>query len=124
MKRLKWALALFVCLLAARDSRGSGGVLLPWSGAEAPDEKLLALRRMDVRVTINDLHAEVRVTQVWENKTGSPVEGQYVFPLGERARLSDFALWEGDRRMQGIVLEKMRARRIYEEITTQQLDPG
>src|SRR5688500_10127267 len=122
MRRASWARGALlgsICLLAAMPAgttRASGGILIPWSVSDQPDPAVLALRSMDVKVVIDDLHAEVRIQQVWENKTATPLEGKYLFPLGERARLTDFALWEGDHRMQGAVVEKMRGRRIYEEI--------
>ncbi len=125
--RTRVGLALVVCLAAALPAGrivASGGVLIPMSVGDQPDPSVLALRSMQLHVTVEDLHAEVKIEEVFVNKTASIVEGKYLFPLGERARLTGFALWEGDQRMQGAVVEKAHGKRIYEQLTRQSIDPG
>ncbi len=117
-------LALLAGLLPGGRSVAETGVLIPWSVSTKPDPDVLAMRSMDVRVVIEDLHAEVRIDQVFENRTGNPLEGKYVLPLGAEASLTDFSLWEGDSRRIGAIVDKQRGRKLYEEITRQNIDPG
>jgi Ca-activated chloride channel family protein len=101
-----------------------GGVLIPSTAADEPDPAVLAMRSLSVRVTIDGPHAEVRIEQVFENKTDEPLEGRYEFPLGPTARVKAFSIWEGAERLHGVVVEKQRGRRLYEDLTRQALDPG
>ncbi len=117
------AIAASLLLLVPAGARG-GGVLIPSSLGDDPDPAALALRSMDVRVAIDGPHAEVRVEQIWENLTDSPLEGRYEFALAPGASLRAFSLWEGERRLHGMVIEKQRGRRLYEEISAQSIDPG
>ena len=51
-------------------------------------------------------------------------EGTYRFRLPPSAAVGDFAVWDGLVRVPGVILEKQRARAIYEELTRQRIDPG
>jgi Ca-activated chloride channel family protein len=119
------AAALFgAALLVAAAARADAGVLIPWSVSHEPDPNVLALRRMEVRVRLDDQHARVEIMQVYQNLTPATLESRYVMPLGPRAAVSGFALWEGEERHEGVVIEKQRGRRLFEELTQQRLDPG
>jgi len=100
------------------------GVLITWNLGREPDPKVLRLLSMDVKVRIEDLHAEVSLTQVFENLTDSPVEGRYVLPLGPAASVVGFAIWEGSERRRGVIVEKRRGRRLFEELARRSVDPG
>jgi Ca-activated chloride channel family protein len=66
----------------------------------------------------------VNVRQVFENRTGLVQEGTYRFRLPPSAAVGDFAVWDDLVRVPGVILEKQRARAIYEELTRQRIDPG
>jgi Ca-activated chloride channel family protein len=51
-------------------------------------------------------------------------EGTYRFALPPSAAVGDFAVWDGLRRIPGVILEKQRARSIYQELERQRIDPG
>jgi Ca-activated chloride channel family protein len=52
------------------------------------------------------------------------LEGTYFFPIPEQASITEFAIWDGDRRLVGEVRTREEARRIYDEIVRRQRDPG
>ncbi|MDQ3134439.1 MAG: VIT and VWA domain-containing protein, partial [Acidobacteriota bacterium] len=52
------------------------------------------------------------------------LEGTYFFPIPETASVSEFAIWDGERRLVGEVRSREEARRIYDEIVRRQRDPG
>jgi Ca-activated chloride channel family protein len=64
------------------------------------------------------------VRQVFENHTGTIQEGTWRFTLPPSGAVGDFAVWDGNVRIPGVILEKRRARAIYRELTTQRIDPG
>jgi Ca-activated chloride channel family protein len=99
------------------------GLLVPTSSGR-PDAAVLALREMAVDVGIARGYARVNVRQVFENRTGLVQEGTYRFRLPPSAAVGDFAVWDDVVRVPGVILEKQRARAIYEELTRQRIDPG
>ncbi|MGH9762001.1 MAG: VIT and vWA domain-containing protein, partial [Blastocatellia bacterium] len=94
------------------------------SSRSQPDPSVLSLDEMSVDVLIDNQFARVRVTQIFGNHTGQPQEGNYVFLIPTTASISDFAVWDGDVRIPGVILEKRQAQRIYKDLALQQIDPG
>jgi Ca-activated chloride channel family protein len=116
-------LAALALLGAASPLRGQAGLLVPTSTG-MPDAEVLSLREMAIDVGIARGYARVNVRQVFENHTGAVQEGTYRFALPPSAAVGDFAVWDGLVRIPGVILEKQRARAIYQELTTQRIDPG
>ena len=119
--RLAMSLA-FVSLLPA-TARAQSGVLIP-SSTEKPNPAVLSLDEMSVNVLIDNQYARVRVTQIFGNRTERIQEGRYVFLIPTTASISDFAVWDGDVRIPGVILEKRRAEEIYKDLALQSIDPG
>jgi Ca-activated chloride channel family protein len=89
-----------------------------------PDATVLSLREMTIDAAIARGYARVNVRQIFENHTDQIQEGTYRFALAPSAAVGDFAVWDGLVRIPGVILEKRRARAIYEALTTQRIDPG
>ena len=68
--------------------------------------------------------ATTHIEQVFRNDTDATLEGTYFFPIPEQASITEFAIWDGDRRLVGEVRSREEARRIYDEIVRRQRDPG
>ncbi len=68
--------------------------------------------------------AQVQVTQVFCNQSGRVAEGVYIFPLPEDAAVSDFQMTVNGEVLEGKLLDRDEARRIYEEIVRSQRDPA
>src|SRR5436853_5867876 len=97
-------------------SAAQSGVLVPSSRKDKPDESLLSLQVMNVDVLIDNQHARVRVRQIFDNHTAQALEGKYLFALPPAASVSDFAVWDADTRIPGVMLEKRRANAIYNQL--------
>lgn len=110
-------------VLVPTDLTGSAAVTNPNAPAFSAD-KALSLSEMTVEVKINNQFARVRIMQIYTNNTGRVLEGKYVFLIPNTALISDFAVWDGDVRIPGVIVEKRRANEIYEEIKQQYIDPG
>ncbi|HXG68652.1 MAG TPA: VIT domain-containing protein, partial [Blastocatellia bacterium] len=115
--------ALALLLFAPSLVRAQSGVLVPTS-TDRPDPSILTLDEMGVQVVIDNQFARVRVTQIFGNRTDRPQEGKYVFLIPTTASISDFAVWDGDVRIPGVILEKRRAEEIYKDLALQAIDPG
>jgi Ca-activated chloride channel family protein len=103
---------------------GQAGVLLARRVGESQWENILTLDEMTVDVEINNQFARVRVLQIFANPRDDVTEARYVFALPQSAAISDFAVWDGDVRVPGVILEKPRAEEIYETLKRQAIDPG
>ncbi len=110
-------------LLPHYIASAQSGVLIP-TGENKPNPKILSLAVMNVEITIDNQHANVKIRQVFDNHAARTLEGKYVFALAEKSSISDFAVWDGDTRIPGVMMERRRANKIYESIKAQQTDPG
>jgi Ca-activated chloride channel family protein len=84
----------------------------------------LTVKNHNVTVTIDNQIARTRVDQTFINESTYALEGTYIFPLPEDAAISEFAMWVDGKRVEGRVLDKNEARRIYEDIVRRQRDPA
>ena len=85
-------------------------------------QQVLTIDAVHIRTAIAGGVAQTEVEQVWRNDTDAAQEGSYLFPLPEGATVSDFALYDGDRKMVGRLLDKDQAADTYEGIV-RRVDP-
>lgn len=90
----------------------------------SPSVPPLALASHQVDVVIDGPVATVHLTQIFRNDSSRPVEGTYLFPLPDDAAISDFQMTVDGKTLEGKLLSKEEARRIYEEIVRRQRDPA
>ena len=89
-----------------------------------PIPRVLNIKSVKITTRIDAQVATTKVEQVFENESPYRLEGSYFFPIPENASISDFAIYDGDKRMAAEIVEKDKARRIYNEIVRRQIDPG
>ncbi len=77
-----------------------------------------------VTVAIRDQIARTVIEESFVNHTGSRLEGVFYFPLPQDASISGFGMWIGSELVEADVVEKQRAREIYEAILRERRDPG
>jgi Ca-activated chloride channel family protein len=115
-----WVLGLLLLPMAAVAETG---VLVPMD-KQAPDPSVLSLGEMQVEITIDNGDARVWMRQVFINHTNRQQEGNYQFALPSGTTVSDFAVWDGPVRIPAVILERKRAKAIYQELKSQAIDPG
>src|SRR5919202_2963248 len=125
---LVFGLLLLALLTATADAQG---VIVPGPctrcpAAERPARlpRALPVKSIAIDARIDAQVATTHVEQVFRNDTDATLEGSYFFPPPETASVSEFAIWDGDRRLVGEVRSREEARRIYDEIVRRQRDPG
>jgi Ca-activated chloride channel family protein len=84
----------------------------------------LDIKEHTVDVTINNGIAVTEVTQIFENKENRQLEALYTFPVPNGASVSNFSMWINGKEMIGEVVEKKRAREIYDSYKRVKRDPG
>ncbi len=77
-----------------------------------------------VSVDIRDQIARTVIEESFVNHTDARLEGVFYFPLPQDASISGFGMWIGDNLVEADVVEKQRAREIYETILREYKDPG
>lgn len=85
---------------------------------------VLEVEQHEVHVTINNGVAVTEVNQTFRNKENRQVEALYVFPVPKGASVANFSMWINGQEMVGEVVEKQRARQIYESYKATRRDPG
>src|SRR5687768_13758450 len=84
----------------------------------------LQIKEHKVDVTINNGIAVTRVTEVFQNMEQRQVEALYTFPVPKGASVANFSMWINGKEMVGEVLEKKKAREIYNSYKQVRRDPG
>jgi Ca-activated chloride channel homolog len=84
----------------------------------------LRIKSIHISTKINDQVAITHVEQVFENDTPYTLEGIYFFPLPESVSITEFAMWDGDKRLVGETRSRDDARRIYNDIVRARRDPA
>ena len=114
------ALAACFCLAAIAPHAHAAGLLVADGGFGGA----LEIKEHDVNVVINNGVAVTTVTQVFQNTEDRQVEALYTFPVPKGGSVANFSMWIGGKEMVGEVLEKKRAREIYESYKQTKRDPG
>lgn len=112
------AQVLLILLLVAAAVLGDG-IIIP----ELPFEPL-AIKYHRVTVEIDDQAAHTDIDQVFVNPQPRDVEGTYIFPLPTGASFSAFSMHVDGEQLHAEILSADEARRIYEEIVRQRIDPA
>jgi Ca-activated chloride channel homolog len=87
-------------------------------------QRPLKVKSIRFTAKITDQVAVTQVEQVFENDTPYLLEGVYFFPLPDGVSITEFAMWDGDKRLVGEVRSRDEARRIYNDIVRARRDPA
>ena len=103
--------------LFARDPgvRGDGQ-----TGPEYP----LPMTQLGVDIVVEDQVARVALDQTFHNAQDQVLEGVYRFAIPPDAALQRLAMYVDGKLTESAVVERMRARRIYEELVYRRIDPA
>lgn len=113
-------LAAALGMLLAPLGASATGLLIPTDPSIGP----LGIKYHRATVKITERVAVTHVDQVFWNSTDRDLEATYLFPLPKGATVSDFYLYINGQKTKGEILEKDRARNIYEGIVRRMKDPG
>ncbi|MGH1439381.1 MAG: VIT and vWA domain-containing protein [Cellvibrionaceae bacterium] len=109
-KRILNSLAAIIGMMATLSSQAAG-LLTP------TDSQLgqLDIREHHVNVVINNGYVTTSVDQTFFNPNTQDVEAIYSFPVPEKAAVGEFTYWIDGKPIVGEVVEKEKARTIYEQ---------
>ena len=84
----------------------------------------LSLRAFHVDVHVEDGFARTTIDQTYFNHAGRRLEGTFYFPLPPDASLSRLAMYVDGKLNEGGMVERQRARQVYQSIKDQMKDPA
>ena len=121
-QELQWTEPLVDDALLVPASRSGGGKLVA-KDPQGNDAKIV-LRRFHVDVHIEDGFARTTIDQTYFNEERFPLEGTFRFPLPADASLSRLAMYVDGVLREGSMVERDRARDIYESVRHANRDPA
>ncbi len=120
VKHKKIVLAVGLAILSMASTVFAAGLLTPKdSGLPALD-----IKDHKVNVIIEDGYAITTIEQVFYNPNQQDMEAIYSFPVPDKAAVSDFTMWIDGKPINGEVLEKKKAREVYEDQKAQDKNTG
>jgi Ca-activated chloride channel homolog len=96
------------------------GILVP----RLPEFSPIRLGDAEIRTEIAGNIAKTRVVQEFFNPNPRQLEADFYFPVPRGADVTDFVLYMNGKPVKGEVIEKEKAREIYEGIVRRLKDPG
>ncbi|HVG94102.1 MAG TPA: VIT domain-containing protein, partial [Planctomycetota bacterium] len=105
---------------ASTTDEWMGSLLAKVDGKDVP----LSVGYHKVTVEIRDQIARTTVEESFVNATDATLEGVFSFPLPADASISGFGMWIGEDLVEADLVERERAREIYEDILRRKKDPG
>lgn len=89
-----------------------------------PDGQELVIQELNVRAAVHGVFSLTEMEIVFRNPHGRRMEGRFSAVLPEGATVSRFAKEVNGRLMEGEVVERLRANRVYAEILHEMRDPA
>jgi Ca-activated chloride channel homolog len=132
MKICHWFTALIGMFLFTLAAQAQGIIIprpCPRPEVRCPPPMEIPQRPLKVKsirftTKITDQVAVTQIEQVFENDTPYLLEGVYFFPLPDNVSITEFAMWDGDKRLVGEARPRDEARRIYNDIVRSRRDPA
>ena len=89
----------------------AAGTLTPVNATDQP----MQIKEHLVDVAIDNGFARTEVTQIFVNPNDKDLEAVYGFPIPSSSSLSEITIWNGERVLNGEVIEAKEAKRVYQE---------
>lgn len=116
--------SILIALLIISGLVSADGIIIPTPHPDIQQIPPLSVKYHHVNVTIDNQYTKTEIDQVFENEFNRDLEGTYIFPLPEDASISEFSMFVDNEKLEGRILEKDKAREIYEDIVRQLRDPA
>ena len=127
--RIRIPVLLFAILFLTALTAQAQGVIVPdpCDRCPRPPRPIPLLRSClsnRSRLKQNRFAGRYRTSSKSSQRFGCHPRRDLLLPAAESASISEFAIWDGDRRLVGEVRSREEARRIYDQIVRRQRDPA
>ncbi|MGB8951447.1 MAG: VIT domain-containing protein [Candidatus Aminicenantales bacterium] len=123
-QKVFWGIVLFYFFFGGSSVLLADGFIIPKPPRPGDVVPPLTVKYHRVSVDVRNQVAKTSIDQVFINNFNRDIEGTFIFPLPEGASISEFALYVGDQRIEGEILDSARARQVYEDIVRRLKDPA
>ena len=79
---------------------------------------------VEIEANVDGVLTETKVTMTLHNPNGRVLEGELNFPLPTGATVAGYALDINGKMVDGVIVEKEKARAVFDEVVRQGVDPG
>ncbi len=118
---MRWVAAIVACCLSLV---AQACIIIPPPHPQPPQPQPLQVREQHIEFRIHHPRVAVHVRTVLHNPGRRPAEGIFIFPLPPGASVSSFQFRQGDRMIEGELLERDKALREYQRIVARLKDPA
>ncbi len=115
---------IILFLLIGANFSYADGFIIPIPPPDVVRVPPLTIKYHRVSVEITDQVVTTKVDQVFINDFHRDLEGTYIFPLPKGANITEFAMYMDGERVTAELLEREKARRIYQSIVDRMKDPA
>lgn len=115
---------IMIAVMFSKTDAHADGFIIPIPPPDVVRVPPLALKYHRVTVEIDEQVARTTIDQVFINEFHRDLEGTYIFPLPKGANITEFAMYINGERISGELLERDKARRIYQDIVNRMKDPA
>jgi len=119
VKKLKLATITIVCALAGISQASASGLLTAKGSVNE-----LQIQDHVVSVTIEDGYAITSVENTFFNPSANELEAIYEFPVPKNGSVAEFTVWIDGKPITGEVVEKVRAKQLYQTEKAARRDAG
>ena len=116
-------LLLFISLIIPAPSFSQGWIV-PERIPDIRQTDRFELEQLNIHAELVEQVADYQIIQTFRNRSSRQIEGIFYFPLPKGSQITDFSYIVDGKKMKGELLEKNKARKIYEDIVRQSRDPA
>ncbi len=117
-------LYIFPILFALLNFSANAQTAIPTLTTPTGYDGTVSLQDLSVKVDVVGNVATTTFDMVFYNSSTRVMEGEFEFPLGDGQTVSRYALEINGHLREGVVVEKEKGRKTFEEITRRGIDPG
>ncbi|MBN2135223.1 MAG: VWA domain-containing protein [Acidobacteria bacterium] len=124
MKTYKTPLISFLMLVSLSLLVSAQALIMPEPPRRVQRFEDFEVKSINVKVIIDNFAAETIVEHVFYNPNNFIMEAQYIYILPENAVATGLSMWMNGKKVKGELLDKDKARGIYEDIVRRMKDPA
>ena len=117
-------LALFLFTFFSLQIKSSGFIIIDPYVPITQKSMPLIIKKHNVTVSIDNQVATTKITQIFHNPNDYETEGTYIFPVPQNVSISNFTMLANKRLLNAQILDKNKARQIYEGIVRKRKNPA
>lgn len=95
-----------------------------FSDDDKPTSLNLEIKRLDISVSLNNAYAETHILVDFYNPSKKRLEGDFIMDMPHASIVTGYGLDIDGRLVEGVIVEKEAAKKIFEERIRQGIDPG